>query len=108
MQIVIDIPKDVYEEIMAHNREMREGGMSAYYFEGLIQDGTPLPQGCDVQRIIPKRVDVQKWIYTKCPNPNCNHMLSTHYGDGYYIFEHQPDFCPSCGQALLWESEVEE
>ena len=45
MQIVIDIPKDVYEEIMAHNRERREGGKSAYYFEGLIQNGTPLPKG---------------------------------------------------------------
>lgn len=42
MQIVIDIPKDIYEEIMAHNREMREGSKSAYYFEGLIQNGIPL------------------------------------------------------------------
>lgn len=42
MQIVIDIPKDVYEEIMVHNREMRESGKSAYYFEGLIQNSTPL------------------------------------------------------------------
>ena len=30
---------------MAHNREMREGAKSAYYFEGLIQNGTPLPKG---------------------------------------------------------------
>lgn len=45
MQIVIKIPEEVYEEIMAHNREMREGGKSAYYFEGLIQSGTPLPKG---------------------------------------------------------------
>ena len=45
MQIVIDIPKDVYEEIMVHNRELRESGKSAYYLEGLIQNGTPLPKG---------------------------------------------------------------
>lgn len=45
MQIVIDIPKDIYEDIMVHNRERRESGKSAYYFEGLIQNGTPLPKG---------------------------------------------------------------
>ena len=45
MQIVIDIPKNIYKDIMTHNREMREGGKSAYYFEGLIQNGTPLPTG---------------------------------------------------------------
>ena len=45
MQIVIDIPKHIYEEIMVHNRELRESGKSAYYLEGLIQNGTPLPKG---------------------------------------------------------------
>lgn len=45
MQLVIDISKDVYEEIMVHNRELRESGKSAYYLEGLIQNGTPLPEG---------------------------------------------------------------
>lgn len=41
MKLIIDIPKNVYEEIMTHNRELRESGKSAYYFEGLIQNGTP-------------------------------------------------------------------
>lgn len=45
MQIVIDIPKDIYEDIMVHNRERHERRKSAYYFEGLIQNGTPLPKG---------------------------------------------------------------
>jgi hypothetical protein len=45
MQIVIDIPNDIYNDIMAHNRERREGAKSAYYFEGLIQNSTPLPKG---------------------------------------------------------------
>lgn len=44
MQIVIDIPEDLYEDIITHNRENREGTKSAYYFEGLIQNGTPLPE----------------------------------------------------------------
>jgi hypothetical protein len=44
MKIIIDIPIDVYEEIMVHNRELRESGKSAYYLEGLIQNGTPLPK----------------------------------------------------------------
>lgn len=44
MQIVIDIPENIYKDIMTHNREMREGGKSAYYFEGLIQNGIPLPK----------------------------------------------------------------
>ena len=45
MQIVIDIPNDIYNDIMTHNRERREGAKSAYYFEGLIQNSTPLPKG---------------------------------------------------------------
>jgi len=43
MKLIIDIPKEVYKDIMIHNREMRESGKSAYYFEGLIQNGTPIP-----------------------------------------------------------------
>jgi hypothetical protein len=48
MKIIIDIPDDIYEEIIVHNREMREGAKSAYYFEGLIQNGIPLPKGHDL------------------------------------------------------------
>ena len=98
MQIVIET-KDA-------NVEKLSGKMYANLIG--LYECTPLPEGCDVQRIIPKRVNVQKWIYTDCPNPNCNHKLSVHYGDGYYTIEHQPDFCPACGQALLWESEKDE
>lgn len=43
MKLVIDIDEEIYKDIMIHNREMREGGKSAYYFEELIQNGTPLP-----------------------------------------------------------------
>lgn len=100
MHIVIDIPEEEYNKI----KENDLGFFNGRFFQ-MIRNGTPLPKGCDVQRIIPKRVDVQKWIYTKCPNPNCNYELSTHHGDGYYSIEHKPDFCPKCGQALLWESE---
>ena len=99
MQVVINIPKEMYNDI--------KSGKDGYsnYIHTAVRNGTPLPKGCDIQRIIPKRVDVQKWIYTECPNPNCNYELSTHHGDGYYSIEHKPDFCPNCGQALLWESE---
>lgn len=45
MKLVIDIDEEIYKDIMIHNREMREGGKSAYYFEELIQNGTPLPKG---------------------------------------------------------------
>lgn len=44
MQIVIDIPKDVYEDIITHNGENRESAKSAYYFENVIKYGIPLPQ----------------------------------------------------------------
>lgn len=66
MQIVIDMPKDVYEEIMAHNRELRESGKSSYYLEGLIQKGTPLPEGHG------KIVDIDKLIDSKCNE--CGHL----------------------------------
>lgn len=45
IELVIKVSEDIYKEIMAHNRERREGGKSAYYFEELIQNGTPLPKG---------------------------------------------------------------
>jgi hypothetical protein len=45
MMLVINIPKEVYADIMIHNREImhRESGKSAYYFEGLVQQGIPIP-----------------------------------------------------------------
>lgn len=45
MQIVINIPDDIYEDIVAHNGENREGAKSAYYFESLIKNDTSLPKG---------------------------------------------------------------
>ena len=102
MQIVIDIDDEDYKRIQGISDVFNSLTSRTY---SAIKKGTPLPKGCDVQRIIPKRVNVQKWIYTECPNPNCNCELSTHHGDGYYSIEHKPDFCPACGQALLWESE---
>ena len=100
IELVIKVPRAYYELVLERCKEP--------ILLNAFKDGTLLPKGCDIQRIIPKRVDVQKWIYTKCPNPNCNYELSTHHGDGYYSIAHKPDFCPKCGQALLWKSEVEE
>ena len=45
IELVIKMPEEVYKDIMVHNREMRESGKSAYYFEGLIKNGIPLPKG---------------------------------------------------------------
>ena len=45
IELIIKIPEDIYKDIMTHNRESREGGKSAYYFEGLIQNGTLLSEG---------------------------------------------------------------
>ena len=104
MQIVIDIDDEDYNDLTLTGENTIPLSALLRLREAL-RNGTPLPKGCDVQRIIPKRVNVQKWIYTECPNPNCNCELSTHHGDGYYSIEHKPDFCPACGQALLWEGE---
>ena len=41
MKLIIDIPEEVYKDIMIHNRELRESGKSSYYLEGLIQNGIP-------------------------------------------------------------------
>ena len=105
--LVIKIPKELYRHIQwgpaAYGKDLepREERELRY----AVWSGEPLPEGCDIQRIVQKRVNVQKWIRTKCPNPNCDYELSTHHGDGYYSIEHKPNFCPNCGQALLWESE---
>lgn len=106
MQIVIDVDETIFKRTRYEYYGENEVNHSLVN-EILISviNGTVLPKECNIQRIIPKRVDVQKWIYTKCPNLNCNYELSTHHGDGYYSIEHKPDFCPNCGQALLWEIE---
>ena len=106
MKVIIDISELDY--VLAHTKKDYSSIYTDRHIAEAIANGTPLPEGCDIQRIIPKRVNVQKWIHTKCPNPNCDYGLSTHHGDGYYSVEHKPDFCPACGQALLWESEAEE
>ncbi len=103
MKIVIDVPESRYRLLKKQamtklGRENLDGWSEA------VLNGISLPKGCDIQRIIPKKVNVQKWIYTECPNQNCNYELSTHHGDGYFSIEHEPDFCPNCGQALLWEN----
>lgn len=108
IELVIKIDEEIYQKIKETNMFIsgrRSGRRFDYILFNAVYTGIPLPKGCYIQRIIPKRVNIQKWIYTKCPNPNCDHILSTHHGDGYYSIEHQPDFCPNCGQALLWESE---
>lgn len=45
VELIIKIQEDVYKDIIAHDRENREGAKSAYYFEGLIQNGKILPKG---------------------------------------------------------------
>lgn len=49
-----------------------------------------------------KKVDVKEWIYTKC---DCGYEFSVHHGDGYYSipYERQTNYCPNCGQKLLWD-----
>lgn len=42
---MINISDDVYEDIVTHNGENREGAKSAYYFESLIKNGISLPKG---------------------------------------------------------------
>ena len=106
----IELTIKIYEEQYEHIKSMTMDKIKDYHallydICERIKNGTPLPKECDIQRIIPKRMNVQKWIYTKCPNPNCDYELSKHHDDGYYSIEHKPNFCPDCGQALLWEIE---
>ena len=103
VKLIIEMPEEMYKWVCDVNKFSNDYGTGD--FVDLIKNGTPLPNECDAQRIVPKTVNVQKWIYTKCPNPNCDYELSKHHGDGYYSIEHKPNFCPVCGQALLWESE---
>lgn len=60
-----------------------------------------------LERDTPKRVKIEKWIATECPN-GCGYTLSTHHGDGYYSIDDKPTFCPLCGQRLDWREEEED
>ena len=72
-------------------------------------DGRPTPYLDDAVRIafkalekqIPKKVEIQQWIYTKC---DCGYEFSKHHGDGYYSIplEKKTNYCPKCGQKLDW------
>lgn len=54
-----------------------------------------------LKKQIPKKIDINKYIYTKC---DCGYEFSVHFGDGYYDvpIEIQTKHCPDCGQALDW------
>ena len=55
-----------------------------------------------LEKQVPKKVDIQQWIYTKC---ECGYEFSEHYGDGYYSipYDKQTNYCPYCGQKLDWQ-----
>ena len=57
-----------------------------------------------LKKQIPKKVEVQRWIYTKC---ECGYEFSEHHGDGYYSipYDKKTKYCPNCGQALDWGEE---
>ena len=57
-----------------------------------------------LDRDTPKKVNIEQWIATECPN-GCGYTLSTHHGDGYYSIDDKPTFCPLCGQRLDWREE---
>jgi hypothetical protein len=100
MQIVIDIPEDVYEDIVAHNGENREGGKSAYYFEGLIQNGTPLPKGhgrlIDAEELYNDLKERQK-SYEH--NSGIRQLIDEAVKDGIIIARSHIDYAPTIIEA---------
>ena len=107
MQIVaIEIPKHLYKLLKDIPSDSNEGTIENALVKA-VENGIPIPSGLDITRIIPKKVNVQAWMYTECPG-GCGHELSTHHGDGYYSIENKPSYCPKCGQALLWGEKEED
>ena len=84
-----------------------------------LQENIDLPFGSNVskeaakiamqalEKQIPKKNKIEKWIYTKC---DCGYELSKHQGDGYYVvpYENKTKYCPNCGQRLDWSEKNEE
>lgn len=58
MQVVIDIDENLYTRLFDNGVDNYD---DATDMAKAIRKGTPLPKGCDIQRIIPKRVNVQNW-----------------------------------------------
>ncbi len=55
-----------------------------------------------LERQIPKRIIEERWIDTKC---ECGKIFSEHRGDGYHSVpnKNKTNYCPNCGQRLVWE-----
>jgi hypothetical protein len=83
MKIIIDIPDDIYKEIIVHNREMREGAKSAYYFEGLIQNGTPLPKYDFEEKVLARLTLIHSENLTIIRQLGCDDYRNSHTADCY-------------------------
>lgn len=59
-----------------------------------------------VRKQVPLKIEsqCQNFACTKCV---CGHVFSVHHGDGYYSLpeKRKTNYCPDCGQRLLWEEE---
>lgn len=59
-----------------------------------------------IEKQVPLKIESQcrNFACTKCV---CGHVFSVHHGDGYYSLpeKRKTNYCPDCGQRLLWEEE---
>lgn len=54
-----------------------------------------------IEKQVPLKIKPQSSgsVCTKC---KCGHIFSIHHGNGYYSLP-ETNYCPDCGQRLLWE-----
>lgn len=66
--------------------------------------GTPAECREAIEKQKPHKVKIEKWIDTKCI---CGYEFSRDLGDGYHDIpiERKTEYCPNCGQKLLWNDE---
>jgi hypothetical protein len=64
-------------------------------------------------KITPRKPYIEKFklddfvgVYIFCPDPDCRKKFMSRV-NGEWNIDNTPDYCPQCGQALLWGGDAE-
>lgn len=57
-----------------------------------------------IEKQVPLKVNPQRLSFA-CTKCKCGRAFSVYHGDGYYSLpeKRKTNYCPDCGQRLLWE-----
>lgn len=92
------------EEIQSMKKNSKVDYPVLEYYKSL---GTVVECREAIEKQKPHKIKIEQWVDTKCI---CGYEFSRDLGDGYHDIpiERKTEYCPNCGQKLLWDDKDEE